>query len=185
MGDDLNIRTIQPSTKCVRVNLEKIKVEENRNKKKKHERNGKEINCQICDYSTKLTQHLEKHYGNNHFKQELRSTCAEVSKNLICNICEYSAKQKRDMNDHIGSKHGYINKILIRKGYSAIKKKIRSKETKEQTSQEFRAPEKEPSILENILGFLSQKQDSSDAELCEVPEKYSPNFNTDEKRIFS
>jgi len=163
---DSNIKSIQPpNIKDVQVNVEKIKVEDNWNEKKKRGSNSKAINCQICDYRITLTQHLEKHYGIKHFRQELRSTWAEVSKNLICDICEYSVKKKADMICHVGSKHGYINKILIRKGYIAIKKKKSLKKIQQQMTEKINLLDEEPNILENILGILSQNKDSPDSEI--------------------
>ena len=52
-------------------------------------------------------------------------------------------------------------------------------------NEEFNLLDEEPSILDNILGILSQNQDSSDSEICKETDKLSSAFNTNEKEIFS
>ena len=103
---------------CInRVKHEKVVL------KHKKARKGVVQSCQICEYKTIHKQHLEKHYIPNHFSEELKTICKQISRDLKCTLCEYIAKTKAGMTCHVGIQHGYINKILMANGYKIIAKK--------------------------------------------------------------
>ena len=116
--------------------------------------------CQLCQYKAKFKHHLEVHYLS-HFGKELKSMCEKVTKNLKCEICDYSSKTRKDITLHVGSKHGYINKILIRKGYDIIrKKKKNTRMVRQEAKHNVETPEvtienNKTNILDGILDILS------------------------------
>jgi len=79
-----------------------------------------ELKCEICDKAQKTPLAMELH-TIAHFKEDVE---AKVSGYMTgdnkCKICGDSFKTKNWLITHLGSKHGYINKVLLDKGFGVL-----------------------------------------------------------------
>ena len=112
-----------------------------------------DLTCEVCAKDQKTALALEIH-TIAHFKEDLETKvrCYMTDDNK-CTICGDAFKTKNWLITHLGSKHGYINMVLVDKGFSVLPCTVNSSgytASKQQQLVKIKTERKEPMEQEAV-----------------------------------